>query len=286
MKVNEDFLEKILVWAQSQTQIKVIILEGSIGSGTAKDKYSDFDINLFVEDINPFTESDEWFEQFDNIVVFQKEGTYYRSSFIPARLVIYQNSPRVDFSFWPISILKGWIVEKELPEFYKNGYKVLLDELGITDQLIKPTNEGYRQTKPSNDQFLKTIFNFYFEASIIAKYLYRKNLWFAIKLSNGPIKDFLQQMIMWQTAEKEDWNLKGMNSLGKNLEEKISVDIESKFDGCFSKYDVDDSWKSLYSMIDFFEQISNELSSKLGIAFPEKKIENVMNYIDQIHRRS
>ncbi len=162
-----------------------------MGSGNAKDEYSDYDINLFVTNIKPFLENDEWFEQFDEIVVFQKEGTYYRGEFIPTRLVIYQNSPRVDFSFWPISILEDWIAKNKLPEFYMNGYQVLLDKLGIANQLRPPTNDGYMQKRPTQEVFLQNIYNFYFEASIIAKYLYRNNLWFANKLANGPIKDFL-----------------------------------------------------------------------------------------------
>ncbi|MFC1898535.1 aminoglycoside 6-adenylyltransferase, partial [Candidatus Cloacimonadota bacterium] len=278
MKKREKIIEDIVAWAQNESRVKAIILEGSMGSDSAKDEFSDYDINLFADDSESFIESDEWFEQFDEIIVFQKEGTYYKNTFIPTRLVIYQNSPRVDFSFWPISILEDWVKNKELPEFYKNGYKILLDKMGITDQLIKPTNDGFITTKPTQDQFLQTIYNFYFEASIIAKYLYRKNLWFAAKLSSGPLKDFLQQMLMWQAAEKENWNLPGMNSLGKNMEEMIQKDIRKKLKKTFSVYELNECWQSLFSMIDLFDLISKELFIRMEIDFPDEKIENIIDY--------
>ena len=43
-----------------------------------------------------------------------------------------------------ISILENWIKNKELPEFYKNGYEVLLDKTGIANKLPKPTFDGRR----------------------------------------------------------------------------------------------------------------------------------------------
>jgi aminoglycoside 6-adenylyltransferase len=240
-----------------------------------------------VEDIEPFLENDAWLEQFDEVVAFQKEGFYYqyKDTYIPTRLVIYQNSRRVDFSLWPIWILVDWIATDELPEFYKNGYEVLLDKFGFTTKLINPTFDGYLLNKPTADKFLQTIFNFYFEAAIIAKYLYRKNLWFACKLSSGSIKDFLQQMIMWQAAEKESWNLKGLNTLGKNLEEKISSELIGKLNRTFSSYDINSCWQSLFAMIDLFNEISKEVSEKLEIEYPKEKIENISEYIKKIHSR-
>ncbi|MCF7792887.1 MAG: aminoglycoside 6-adenylyltransferase [Candidatus Cloacimonetes bacterium] len=285
MKNKEKILTNIIDWAETIDQIKVIILEGSLAAGEEKDELSDFDINLFVEDTEQFLQNDEWFTQFDEIVVFQKERTFYRDTFIRTRLVIYQNSRRVDFSLWPVSILESWIKNQELPEFYKNGYEILLDKLNIADNLTKPSYDGYPVTKPSKDVFLQTIYNFYFEAAIIAKYLSRGNLWFACKLSNGPIKYFLQQMIIWQAAEKANWNLQGMNSLGKNLEEKISADIIQKLHKTFSKYDLNDCWKSLFFMIEMFDEISKKLSVKFEIEYPDKKIGKVMNYINKIKSR-
>lgn len=197
MKKEYKILTDIIDWAQTETLIKTVVLEGSAGGGKLQDEFSDFDLNLFVEDVELFLQNDEWFKQFDEIVVYQKEGTYYNGRFIPTRLVIYQNSRRVDFSFWPVSILQNWIKDQKLPEFYKNGFEILLDKLEITQKLPKPAYNGYTITKPCRDEFLQTIYNFYFEASIIAKYLHRGNLWFACKLSNGPIKKFLQQTILW-----------------------------------------------------------------------------------------
>jgi Ca2+-binding EF-hand superfamily protein len=89
-------------------------------------------------------------------------------------------------------------------------------------------------------------------------------------------------MTMWQTAEEASWNLKGMNSLGKNLEEKITPEITAELKECFSVYELNSCWKSLFSMIELFESTSKELSLKLKIEFPEKEVNKILKYINKI----
>ncbi|MCF7857765.1 MAG: aminoglycoside 6-adenylyltransferase [Candidatus Cloacimonetes bacterium] len=286
MKNRKSIIATVRTWAQNEPKIKVVILEGSGCTSHIKDEFSDHDLNLFVADATEYLAYEDWLKQFDDILVFQKEGFFYQNTFIPTRLVIYQNSPRVDFSFWPVSLLEDWIEKQELPEFYKNGFSVIVDKLNITNKLLPPMNDGFIIDKPTKERFLLNIYNFYFEAAIIAKYLLRKNLWFALKLSNGPIKNYLQQMIMWQISSRNNWNLKGMNNLGKNLEEKISASTAAKLNNCFSEYDLRSCWKNLVSMMNIFDEISKAISLQIGIKFPAERIEKIKQYINEIRSRS
>lgn len=83
-------------------------------------------------------------------------------------------------------------------------------------------------------------------------------------------------------AEKVNWKLHGMNSLGKNLEEKIDFNIKQKLNHTFSNYELNECWNSLYGMIELFEEISLDLCRKMRIEYPKIKIKKIKNYIDKI----
>ena len=155
--------------------------------------------------------------EFDTVLVYQKEKFFHKDIEIPTRLVVYKNSPKVDFSFWPINILHEIADNNILPEQYRNGYTVLLDKDKITENMSSPCFDGFIVGKPTEDDVLTTIYDFWFEAYCIVKYLKRDGLWFAKILENGPIKKFLLKMILWNESSKDDWKNNKIHLQGKNL---------------------------------------------------------------------
>jgi len=51
--VNHSILNKIVNWAENESEIRTLILEGSRASNSPTDKLSDYDLNVFV--VNPGT---------------------------------------------------------------------------------------------------------------------------------------------------------------------------------------------------------------------------------------
>ncbi len=180
-----EIIEKIISWAERIPEIRVIILEGSMVSLAQVDELSDYDLNLFITDHEKFSRNEKWLKIFDDVVLYQKPGFYYKGTFIPSYLVLYAHSPRIDFSFWDIEILKDFVTTRTLPEFYKNGYKILLDKDGIAKNLPEPSHKGYAIHKPDKAIVLKNIYDFWFEVYCIAKYLNRGSLFYAKMIENS-----------------------------------------------------------------------------------------------------
>jgi len=281
--VNHSILNKIIEWAENESDIRALILEGSRASNSHIDELSDYDLNVFVVNHIKYTKDNNWINKFDQVLIYQKEKFFYKNIEIPTRLVVYKNNPKVDFSFWPINILHEIIDNKILPESYKSGYKVLLDKDKITDGMLSPSNDGFLIPKPTENELLTTIYNFWFEAYCIVKYLKRDNLWYAKMLESGPIKKFMLKMILWNESSKYDWKNNKIHLQGKNLETQVSKDIKKSFNNCFSKYNKSDTWHSLIGMIELFKRLSYEVTMKMNVEYPEESISQIQEYIKRLY---
>jgi len=280
---DDSMLTKIVQWAQGEPEIRVVILEGSRASDCNTDALSDYDLNVFVTDGASFTSNNHWITIFDDVLVYQKEKFFHKNIEIPTRLVVYENSPKVDFSFWPIEMLHEIVDSKTLPEHYRNGYKVLLDKDNITQDMPAALFDGFVIGKPTKDEVLTTIYNFWFETYCIVKYLKRNSLWYAKVLENGPIKRFLLQMILWHESSKDDWKNNKIHLEGKNLEGHLDEDIRRALAGCFSRYNKEDTWRSLCKMTELFKKLSREVAAKLSIEYPGKSVAQIETYIRQLY---
>jgi predicted nucleotidyltransferase len=57
----EKLLEKIVTWANAEDAIRVMIIEGSRARRDhTVDRFSDYDLNLYVTDVTHYTGNDAW----------------------------------------------------------------------------------------------------------------------------------------------------------------------------------------------------------------------------------
>ncbi len=283
--MDKKIVKRIVNWAKDQKAIKTIILEGSIATDKPTDWLSDFDLSVFVTDASSYLDHNEWIYRFDDVIIYQKTSFEAYGYLIPSRLVVYKNSPRVDFAFYPLDVLANNIA-RELPEPYKNGYRVILDKEGYTDQLDPPTGDGFIITKPAEDVFLKTIYNFWYEVYCVAKYLHRERLFFSKLVENSYIKEFLLNMILWYESGRDGWQNNEIHQLGKNLELKVSKRLRDDLTDCFSGYNIDDTWASLYGMTRLFKRLSIEVAKMMGVEYPEERVNEVERFIQSIKERA
>ncbi len=272
---DERVVNKIVAWARDEAAIRAVILEGSRASSSHTDEFSDYDLNIFVTDDTKYLSDSHWITAFDDVLVYQKEGFVCKNTRIPTRLVVYKNSPKVDFSFWPISMLREIVDSKVLPERYRNGYRVLLDKDGIIQNMPTAHFDGFVIVKPTQDEVLTTIYNFWFETYCIAKYLRRESLWYVKVLENGPIKRFLLQMILWHDSSKDEWKNNKIHQQGKNLEDHIDADTKEALADCFSGYNKEDTWRSLCAMMELFKRLSRDVTVNLSIQYPDKSLAQI-----------
>ena len=134
--MSDELLEKVLVWAKTTDAVRAVVMEGSHArSDNRVDRFSDYDLNLYVDDLNRFIQDDSWVGRLGAVWAMEKlvEGD---GSF--SRLVLFEGGRDIDFLLLPVQWLHDHARHHTLPDEYQRGYKVLLDKDGIACQLPAP----------------------------------------------------------------------------------------------------------------------------------------------------
>jgi len=211
----DEILQKVVKWAESQEAIRGLVLTSSRAGASQTDEFSDYDVMVLTDQAEQYLASDKWIESIKPVWVYQKEQFTHGPDVISTRLVIFEGGAKVDFSFWKLDILKKFVKNGfSGTDDLNRGYQVLMDKDGLTKNLPPPTIKFFKIPKPTKDELLTTIYDFWFEMAGVAKYLARKDIFFAKKIDNGIVKDLLLRMIIWNVQAKNNWEA-GTHTGGK-----------------------------------------------------------------------
>lgn len=274
-------LQKIIQWAEQEEAVKTLILLGSRAGKQPVDDLSDYDIAVFCDTFESYIKTETWLSAFGNVWVCVKEKIFYKSKVFPSRLVIFEGGIKVDFSFLTIDILDEIARSNPLPDEYNTGYKVLLDKENATVDMIQPQFE-IKATKPSEQEFLDVIKEFWFEAYHIAVYLKRGDLW-SVKFRSWAAHTFLLRMIEWHAQAENNWSY-STPSLGKRMPSWITKGLWKDLHGVFAHFKAEDSWKALFATMELYRKLTGETAQALGFCNPEELSGNIIKFISNLKR--
>lgn len=270
-----DFLQKIIRWGEEEDAIKVLLLQGSRAGNAGFDQFSDYDIAIFCTEPSVFTDTENWLPQIGDVWVCVKEKIYVGNKTFHTRLVIFSGGTKVDFSFLPLQVLNE--MKDHLPEDYDRGYQVLLDKENFTKGLRKPSFKRPPAVSPSEQEYLRINDEFWFEAYHVAIYLKRNDLWL-VKFRANAMHEFLLQMIQWHAEAQKDWKEKS-EPLGKNMKLWVDSATWNDLQKVFAHFDVQDSWRALFSSLDLFRRLSVDVARHLGYDYPIAIDKNMSEFI-------
>jgi len=276
-------IDRIKSWAKKQDAIRVVILTSSRAIKKRKtDKLSDFDIELYMNDMSLFTGSDEWLQEFGDIMIVMPEKREMLKTEQAIRMVIYKDGTKVDFTIANVSLLHEIKKLPSLPGWLDDGYKVLLDKDGLTKKMKKPSFKAYIPRKPNEKEFQDVINNFWFEITYVAKNLWRDEILPAKYSSDSFIRyKVLLKMLEWYVQIEGKWKCR-VGVFGKGMKKMLTSSDWEKLQGTFSRGSIVENWKALYNTIAFFRKISQAVADNLGYTYPEELDKNVTKYIDSI----
>src|SRR5436309_16122972 len=111
-------LTRLIQWAEAWVLVRAMLLTSSRASKNAPvDILSDYDVVLYVSNTSPFADSDAWLHDFGSLLVqFRDEGDNKYGIHQYARLVLYEEGPKIDFTIGPVDTLRKIIDEPTLTE--------------------------------------------------------------------------------------------------------------------------------------------------------------------------
>jgi len=278
--MDAGLLDKIVAFALADEEIRAVILEGSLATGAQVDELSDYDVNIYARNSEHYLSDDHWMTHFGEVLLYQKEVFQFYAASIPTRLILFRHGKRIDFSFWQLDLLTEMVRGSKEYESYKNCYKILVDKDRLAEQLKPASGAGFLVLPPDRDEFLQTLYDFWFEAYCVARYLSRRDLWYAKLIENRYIKDHLYRMALWNRQAAHAWGADPLLHLeGKRFEKWAEAELIQAVSGCFSGYDVEATWSSLFAMLALFNRLARQTAGWLQIEYPQRVERDILDYL-------
>ncbi len=273
------FLRRTILWAEEQPEVRSVILVGSQARmDHPADKWSDIDLQVFVTDSIPFLTNAEWLSMLGVIwlcIPYQQQDAE------PERLVIVEGGQKVDFHFFSANELADILQTQSLPGVYHRGYRFLVDKDGRAAKFPPCPYTPPPYPNPSQDEFLRNVELFWFEALQEAKMLGRRELWIS-KRGECRLIQRLEQVMEWHAwaisnGKRDTWHA------GRFLLEWTDSNTRDTLNNLFGHFDVAEGWRSLQAMICLFQRLATETAMLLGLNYPVLLDRHISGCISEIY---
>lgn len=275
--MKHSILKKIIDWAKGEKSIRALIMNGSLTSKGPTDELSDYDIGIFSDDIDKYSNSEEWIDLMEEVWVCEPCQINRDKKNYQTRLVIYKDGLQVDYAIFDLDYLECLKSKEDLPVEYNIGYEVLLDKDGRTKDLKAPTYEYPYFPKPTQDDFDLATKVFFFEAFKEAKALVREDLWHA-KIRDWSMKKRLLKVIQWNEKAKHGFNY-DTNCFAKRMKTWVTPKTWDLAHKVFARFDEEDTWACLINTIELFRELAKETTKLLNLNYLDAVDENISQYI-------
>jgi aminoglycoside 6-adenylyltransferase len=272
--------DTLVRWAEERPDVQAVLLTSSRTDPDARlDDFSDYDVILVVRDIREFLD-DGWLEDFGSVlVVYRDPITLDHGCERFARVTQYEDGAKIDFTLWPLDLLRQIAAEPKLPDYLDDGYRVLIDKTGITAGLKAPSHSAYVPGRPTEEEYRNCVGEFFSESCYVAKQICRGDL-FSLKYSLDHVMKFkkLRQMLEWLIETENNWSLK-TGSYGKGIRRHVAPELWAKFEDTYAGAGDRENWEALFKTIALFREVATRVVIRLGYSYPQKLDDRVVKYL-------
>lgn len=278
MRSENEMMDTILTYAESNGLIRIVGLEGSRASGTEKkDIFQDYDITYLVTDITPFTADEKWLDVFGERIFMQKPE---ESSLYPPELgnrfsylMLFEDGNRLDLTISPVTELDTYLASESF-------IQILLDKDNILERDLQPNECSFHIQKPSAKIFDDCCNEFWWVSTYVMKGIYRKQFLYAAEHLDHILRTELYRMIAWKVGLDTEFSV----NLGKSykyLEKYVSEEVWSAITASYDMTSYERMWETLDILQTLFRSFSKEVADKLGFDYPAYD-EKITDYINKI----
>ena len=286
---QDDVIKKLIQWAEGRDAIRAMLLTSTRAIPQASvDILSDYDVVLIVGNIHPFHDDRRWLEDFGEVLVVYWDPIYPDPDYGIekfANVTQYADGLKIDFTFWPVELLRKIIQAPALTAELDAGYRVLLDKDGLTKGMQPPTHVSYIPVPPTNEVYQKTIEEFFSDAPYVAKCLWRQELLPAKWCLDYDMKHvYLRPMLEWRMELDHGWSMP-TGALGKGLKKRLSAEIWSQLQGTYAGADIADNWDALFRTMELYREVAMEVGKRLGYTYPLDLDQRVTAFVKDMQPR-
>ncbi|WP_168169784.1 aminoglycoside 6-adenylyltransferase [Candidatus Izimaplasma bacterium ZiA1] len=272
MRTINEVLEAVIKFAENDDNIRGLVLQGStVNDNVKEDIFSDLDPLFYVKDTSLFTSNDEWFSLFGSPILFFKDSFKEYSDLDESytRLIIYEDTFKIDFGFAPLSHIKH---ANDMPL-----YKVVIDKDNCIPLPQTTKEDRFYVKSESEETYNKALSEFYFDTSYVVKSLYRNELFFTKFMFNilqEKIEALLNIYLSINYEEKVN-----PGSKGRYYERYLDKKTWDMLLKTYSDANILNNIKALLSSIDLVHYLGTYIAKHLKYDFPEKMHQDTLEYL-------
>jgi aminoglycoside 6-adenylyltransferase len=282
--MSDAVIDRLVTWAEGEPNVRALILTSSRANpGSSLDCFSDYDVIVVATDILPFLNGTTWLQHFGAVLVLYRDPIRKEFGFERFALITqYEDGAKIDFTLWPVALLKQVAQLPALPEQLDVGYRVLLDKDSLAVGLQPPSYQAHVPAPPDQAEFENLIEEFFHESTYVAKHLWRGDL-MPMKFSfDHQMKQvYLRRMLEWRMEIDHDWSARPGAS-GKGLKKFVRPEIWAELQNTYVGADINDNWDVLFRTISLFRKVATEVAQALGYCYPEQLDERVTKYLQNV----
>jgi aminoglycoside 6-adenylyltransferase len=281
---EQDPLDKIIAWGAGQPAVRAMLLTSTHAiPGLQPDRLSDYDVILALRDIQPYHAERGWLEAFGPVLALFRDplipdGEFLRSGYV----VQFASGLKIDFTLWPLGILRREAAAAQLSDELDAGYRVLLDKDRLTEGLKPPTYRAYIPRPPDAVAYQEAVEVCFLDAIYVAKYLWRDDLIAAKFVMDNFMKhEHLIPMLEWRIEIDHGWSVK-MGPYGRGLKKWLSPPRWAQLEDTYTGGGLEANWAALFRTQDLFREVAVEVGDQLGFAYPHDLDRRARAYIEKI----
>jgi aminoglycoside 6-adenylyltransferase len=273
----------LIEWADQRPAVRAMLLTSSRAIPNAPvDVLSDYDVVLIVRDVLPLYEDRTWLEAFGPVLVLYRDPLEPYYGFLKSCYVTqYEDGLKIDFTLWPVEILRRIVAAPQLPDEFDAGYQVLLDKDHLTDGLKPPTYKAYIPKPPTEAEYRDAVELLFHEATYAAKYLWRDDLMAAKYMLDHIKQEHLRPVLEWRVEIDQHWSLKP-GLYGRGMKKQLSPDLWAELESTYVGSGREENWAALFGTIALFRQVAIEVGDRLGFAYPLDLDRRAVEYLRKV----
>lgn len=285
---EDGVIDKIVAWATAHASVRAVLLTSTRAVPNAPlDRLSDYDVILVVDDIHPWVVGRDWLADFGEVLVVYWDPIHLDPDLgvgVCGNVTQYVDGLKIDFTLWPVALPQQIVASQTLPVELDAGYRVLLDQDGLTAQLPAPTHCAYLPKAPTENEYQTWVNDFLTDAPYVAKCLWRAELFPAKWCLDYDMKHlYLRKMLEWRVGIEHQWSVP-VGALGKGLKKQLPAELWPAVEASFAGADLGDNWTALANTLALFRRVAVEVGDALGYHYPHALHDQVVTYSMQIRQ--
>ncbi len=254
-------------WALQQLAIQAAIIVGSQArSQHPADEWSDLDLVLFATDTTPFVSSADWLSTFGDL---RLSGSHGFGKHDREWLAFYADGTKLDAAFPSIDLvsspnLQDMFDASPYPTVLQRGLRVLVDKTG--GPAVPRPPEVIVPRQPDQAELTALLQEMWLDTIKAAKFIRRQDLWRAIQLCDGELKQHLLQLLEWEAALHRDQRDIWYN--GRFLDEWADPQAVSQLPATFAAYTSADLRRALWATHVLCQNVALQIADHLHHAYP------------------